>query len=54
MALNIRGLVRALTEYADGKNFTTLKNEIRIHVINTCPTDDALAIENILLATVNC
>lgn len=42
--LNIRGFVRALTTVAESNGYARLKRQIEIHVINTCPLDDRLAL----------
>ncbi|MGN0294747.1 MAG: hypothetical protein ACI4D3_12180 [Lachnospiraceae bacterium] len=40
--LNIRGFCRALNATAQVPGATTLADQIRIHVINTCPIDDRI------------
>ena len=42
--LNIRGFVRALTAVAESNGYAKLKRQIQIQVINTCPTEDRLAL----------
>lgn len=40
--LNIRGFIRALKGVAQVPGLSTLKRQIEIHVIDTCPVDDRL------------
>ena len=42
--LNIRGFVRALTAVATSGGSTTLKRQVEIHVTNTCPFVERVAI----------
>lgn len=46
--LNIRGFVRALTAVAESSGYARLKRQVEIHVINTCPTDDRMALNAML------
>lgn len=46
--LNIRGFVRALTEVAESDGYTSLKRQIEIHVIDTCPIDEREALRSFL------
>ena len=46
--LNIRGFVRALSTVAESDGYATLKRQIEIHVINTCPLDERQPLCDIL------
>ena len=46
--LNIRGFVRALKSVATSNGRAKLKRQLEIHVINTCPSDDRLALSSAL------
>ena len=45
---NIRGFVRALTTVAESDGYASLKRQVGIHVINTCPMDERQALYDIL------
>ena len=51
-ALNIRGLVRALTEYFDAFGHCTLREEIETHVVSNCPTADIAMVSQLLRDTI--
>jgi MoxR-like ATPase len=45
--LNIRGFVRALVSVAKSYGVSSLKRQIEIHVVNTCPFDERISIKEI-------
>lgn len=44
--LNIRGFCRALKTTARYKNITTLKQQLMIHVVNTCPSEEIMLLKS--------
>lgn len=51
--LNIRGFIRALNATAEIPGFTTLAENIIMHVINTCPIDDRQILTAQLIEYIN-
>ena len=47
-SLNIRGYIRALTEVSESHGFASLKEQITIQVINTCPNEERSSLKGIL------
>ena len=51
--LNIRGFCRALKVVKKYKNITTLRQQLIIHVVNTCPEEEIEEIKNQVLELIN-
>ena len=51
--LNIRGFCRALKATSRYKGITTLKQQIMIHVINTCPEEEIMLLKSKLDDTIS-
>lgn len=51
--LNVRGFARALKACKKFRNITTLKQQIIIHVVNTCPSDEIDQLKNQVYDLIN-
>ena len=51
-SLNIRGYIRALAEVSESYGFASLKEQITVQVINTCPNEERSSLKGILTQVV--